>query len=77
MTRGMRDNNINKLQKYLEFICEENTEIPKPDQNGYYGNQTFSAVKEFQKKYNLKQTGATGAITWNKIAEVYNELKNN
>ena len=76
MTRGMRDNNINKLQKYLEIICEENPEIPKPDQNGYYGNQTFSAVKEFQKKYNLKQTGATGAITWNKISEIYGELKN-
>ncbi|HNX64428.1 MAG TPA: peptidoglycan-binding protein [Oscillospiraceae bacterium] len=76
MTRGMRDNNINKLQKYLELICEDTPEIPKPDQNGYYGNQTFSAVKEFQKKYNLKQTGATGAITWNKISEIYGELKN-
>jgi peptidoglycan hydrolase-like protein with peptidoglycan-binding domain len=31
--------------------------------NGYYGAGTTAAVKEFQRDYNLKQTGAVGPGT--------------
>lgn len=75
LTRGMRDANVRKIQEYLSFIAQTITEIPKVDPTGYYGDVTYNAVKTFQKLYNLNQTGVVGALTWNKIAEVYDELK--
>lgn len=41
------------------------------DDEDEYGEDTMEAIIEFQKKYNIKQTGYTGLITRNKLNELY------
>ncbi len=39
---------------------------------GFFGTQTFGAVQSFQKKYGILNTGFCGAITRQKLNEIYN-----
>lgn len=75
LVRGMKDQNVEDLQTYLAFISEEVQKISKPSITGFYGDQTYNTVIEFQKEYGLQPSGIVGPLTWNKIATVYNELK--
>lgn len=43
----------------------------KVDVDGYYGDITTSAVKEFQKKYSLEVDGVIGNETFSKMSEVF------
>jgi peptidoglycan hydrolase-like protein with peptidoglycan-binding domain len=43
------------------FLSSNKFLTAKP--NGYFGNATFAAVKAFQKKYKISQTGTFGPIT--------------
>jgi N-acetylmuramoyl-L-alanine amidase len=40
--------------------------------SGYFGNCTFLAVKQFQKKYKIPQTGFVGRLTRKKLNALYN-----
>lgn len=44
-----------------EFLSANKFLTAKP--NGYFGNATFAAVKAFQKKYKISQTGTFGPVT--------------
>ncbi len=75
LEKGMRDRNVNDLQTYLRLIADSDMSIPKTSVTGYFGDVTRSAVIAFQKKYGLNPNGIVNALTWDKIAQVYNELK--
>ncbi|KAL6618246.1 hypothetical protein LY90DRAFT_676245 [Neocallimastix californiae] len=58
---GDKGDNVKKLQRALiskGFSCGPNGE------DGYFGNDTYLAVKSFQGSYNLKQDGVVGPATW-------------
>lgn len=62
------DGSIKSLQDCLKFdgVMPSNIES-----TGYFGNITIQAVKDFQKKYNITQTGNVGPITKLKLEEIY------
>ena len=62
------------LQEYLNYIAATYTEIPTLDVTGLYGTRTRDAVLAFQRLFGLDPTGITGAVTWNRITEVYSDL---
>ncbi|MFA5830578.1 MAG: peptidoglycan-binding protein [Candidatus Paceibacterota bacterium] len=58
-------------------LTEENLYPPKNKSkndcpaSGYFGNCTLLAVKQFQKKYNIPQTGFVGKLTRKKLNALY------
>ncbi len=65
---------VRKLQTYLNLIGRVDPAIPPPSITGYFGDQTLSAVRAFQKRNGIPVSGVVGAYTWNTIANVYNDL---
>jgi len=62
------DGSVTSLQDCLKFegVFPTNT-----DSTGRIGNITIQAIKDFQKKYNIQQTGTVGPITKEKLLELY------
>jgi len=55
----------------LQTMLAKNKEIyPEGKITGYYGDLTVQAVKRFQIKYGVEQTGIAGPITRSKIMEI-------
>ena len=64
---GIRSAQVTLLQQYLS----RNPSIYTGPITGYYGSLTTEAVKKFQKKYNIEQTGVAGPITRGKLMDLW------
>lgn len=60
LAKGMENNQVLKLQQILARYPEI---YPEASVTGYFGPATEKAVKRFQKKHKLEQTGGTGVKT--------------
>ncbi len=76
LTKGMRNDSVSDLQKYLVLISENINAIPKTSVTGYFGDLTENAVRVFQELYGLPISGAVGPVTWYSIAREYDALNN-
>ena len=65
---------IDKVQEYLNYISNTYTEIPSVEVTGYFGNQTDSAVRAFQRLFGIEPTGVVGFVTWSEITDIYESL---
>jgi peptidoglycan hydrolase-like protein with peptidoglycan-binding domain len=70
------DSPIRNLQVFLRVISGVYSEIPRVIPDGVYGNSTKEAVKAFQNKFSLNETGITDNSTWDAIVRVYREIEN-
>ena len=70
-TSAQKRQHIYELQTYLHAISLMDDDIPLIIPNGIYDANTVIAVKAFQRKYGLPDTGNTDAATWNRIVSVY------
>lgn len=75
LSKGMRGDDVENLQKFLYVICEQTHEIPGVRVTGIFDNLTEQSIKYIQQKYNLPVNGAVGPVTWGKIVEWTNELE--
>ena len=73
---GARGEKVEELQYYLEKISEIYN-IPTIVPDGIFGNATREAVIAFQRLFGLVPDGIVGPATWNKIVEVYRDIKAN
>jgi peptidoglycan hydrolase-like protein with peptidoglycan-binding domain len=72
MREGMSSEYIKLMQTYLNRIRLNYPAINNiANPNGYFGADTTSAVKAFQKAFGLTQDGVIGRATWNKISQIY------
>jgi len=65
---------VSLLQIILKYGETENGKpinLYKNKINGEYTDETVSAVKQFQSKYNLKVDGVVGKNTWNTILNIF------
>ena len=69
------DSPIHNLQVFLRRISTKYKDIPTVIPDGVYGNSTKEAVKAFQKKFSLNDTGTTDNSTWDAIFKVYTEIE--
>ncbi len=67
--------NIYELQEYLRYISDYVKGIPKIHPDGIYGPETRDAVRAFQAKFMMPQTGEADLATWTAIVEAYDELR--
>ena len=76
--RVKQDYDVNKpvrnLQRALRRLSYKYDTIPVVVPDGTYGAQTTEAVRQFQKLFDLPQTGETTAAVWDKIMEEYEKV---
>ena len=66
--KGMKDPEVTTLQKVLKT---DSSIYPEGLVTGYFGSLTEAAVKKFQAKYEIKQTGTVGPVTRAKLNALY------
>ena len=74
---GATGNDVMDLQDYLLYISTRDSAIPGLIVDGVFEKYTRESVIAFQKKYGLTPDGLVGEKTWNEIARVYDEYRNN
>lgn len=71
LTIGSRGSKVMQMQEQLNRIAQNYPALPVIAADGIYGPATANAVREFQKVFNLPQTGIVDYRTWYKISEIY------
>lgn len=70
-TIGSTGNDVRTIQNQLNTISNTYSAIQKLRVDGIYGQATADAVMEFQKIFNLPQTGVVDLATWYQISQIY------
>ncbi len=73
---GMNSPAVQTAQIQLNRISRNYPAIPKiPDASGNFNSSTENTVREFQRVFNLPQTGTIDKATWYKIEYIYTSVK--
>lgn len=73
---GSSGDDVRSIQNRLNRISANYPAIPKiAEVNGFFGQDTEDAVREFQRIFNLTPNGIVGRATWYKIQYLYNNIK--
>ena len=75
LREGVSGDSVKLIQEYLTFINLTYSNIPAVNNTGYFGPLTRQSVTAFQRQFGINPTGIVGAVTWDKIAEVYSDLR--
>ena len=75
LREGVSGDSVKLIQEYLTFINRTYSNIPAVNNTGYFGPLTRQSVTAFQRQFGINPTGIVGAVTWDKIAEVYSDLR--
>lgn len=68
---GASGSKVQQIQEELDRIAQVYSNIPRIQADGIYGEATKAAVKEFQRTFDLTQTGIIDFRTWYKISQIY------
>lgn len=74
LTIGSEGQKVMQLQEQLNRIRENYNAIPYLNPDGIFGSRTAEAVREFQRIFNLPQTGVVDFSTWYRISDMYVRL---
>ena len=74
---GAQGSEVLEIQLYLSTIALYNNEVRSVEIDGVYGATTRDAVYSFQLAYGLSADGTVGPVTWYKLVDVYNGIKEN
>ena len=62
-----------EVQKAQTLLLKAGFDVGPDGADGYFGDNTLKAVKDFQRKKGLKVTGQIDPATWNALSEYTNE----
>lgn len=68
---GSTGDKVRQMQEQLNVIADAYPALPKITADGIYGQATSNAVRQFQKIFDLPQTGVVDYKTWYKISQIY------
>ncbi len=74
---GDRSVEVLEIQLYLSTIALYNNSVKTVSIDGVYGESTLNSVVSFQRAYGIDPDGIVGEITWNRLVDVYNGIKEN
>lgn len=75
LAEGSLDENVRRMQLYLNRISANYPSIPKISViNGLFDENTENAVKAFQRIFNLDPDGIIGKATWYRIVYIYSAV---
>ena len=75
LREGVSGESVRLIQEYLTYINRTYSNIPAVNNTGYFGPLTRQSVTAFQRAFGIDPTGIVGAVTWDKIAEIYSDLR--
>lgn len=75
LREGVSGESVRLIQEYLTYINRTYSNIPAVNNTGYFGPLTRQSVTAFQRAFGINPTGIVGAVTWDKIAEIYSDLR--
>ncbi|MEG0614628.1 MAG: peptidoglycan-binding protein [Oscillospiraceae bacterium] len=75
LSEGMKNDYVKIVQQYLTYINSTYPEIPAVNTTGYFGSLTKKSILAFQKKFGLPLTGNVDAAVWDKLSNVYSDLR--
>jgi len=76
LTIGSSGDDVLAVQLRLNRISRNYPTITViPETDGFFGVQTESAVRDFQRIFNLAEDGIVGKSTWYKVINIYNGVK--
>src|SRR5574344_1293151 len=67
---GSSGDKVCQVQEQLKRIAQVYSNTPRIQADGFYGEATKNAVTQFQKTFNLSQTGVIDFETWYKISQI-------
>lgn len=71
LKRGDRGDSVYYIQELISVISRYNSAVPEVEVDGIFGVNTRDAIYAFQNAYGLTVDGVVGALTWEKLNEVY------
>ena len=74
-SEGMEDPGIYIIQQFLQFISTIIADIPAVTPNGLFGPETTLSIIAFQNTFGLEPTGIIDENTWNRIVDIYRQLR--
>ncbi len=75
LREGANGESVKIIQQYLTYINRSYPDIPAVSDTGYFGPLTKQSVTAFQRQFGIDPTGIVGAVTWDRIAGVYSDLR--
>lgn len=72
---GSSGNSVSTLQEYLNTVATAYPNIPQVGVTGYFGTDTQNAVLAFQREFGLPPRGIVGPIMWNRLVEIYTDIR--
>lgn len=69
-TEAQKRQHIRELQMFLHGLSHVQ-DLPHVVPDGIYGPKTTAAVREFQRKHQLRPNGETNSATWNTLVQSY------
>jgi peptidoglycan hydrolase-like protein with peptidoglycan-binding domain len=72
---GLESPSVYILKLYLSFLSTRIPQIPSVTVNNVFNDQTATAVRAFQNYYSLPTTGRVNEETWNRIVQIYRQLR--
>ena len=75
LREGASGEPVKIIQQYLTYINRSYPNIPAVNDTGYFGSLTRQSVTAFQQQFGIDPTGIVGAVTWDRIAGVYSDLR--
>lgn len=74
---GSSGDEVRVIQYYLNVIAYFNQNLNNFAIDGVFGEDTKNGVSTFQSFYGLNPTGVVDRKTWDKIREIYDDIRNN
>lgn len=71
ITEGSSGPYVLLAQYLLKVISNYYSEVPFVDLTGFFGKQTYEAIKAFQNAFGLVPDGIIGPLTWNRLYRVF------
>ena len=75
LREGASGDSVRIIQQYLTYINRSYPNIPAVSDTGYFGPLTKQSVTAFQRQFGIDPSGIVGAVTWDRIAGVYSDLR--
>ena len=72
---GSRGGGVRVLQYLLGVLSAFYPDVPTPEEDGIYGEETLQSVLAFQRTVGLAETGVVDAATWEAIYEAYSGIR--
>lgn len=75
LASGSRGGGVRVLQYLLGVLSAFYPDVPVPEEDGLYGEETTQSVLAFQRAVGLPETGVVDAATWEAIYEAYSGIR--